>query len=245
MSGKNPIRIAAIGDIHYTKNCKGRLQKLFTEASKNADILVICGDFTDYGLPEEASVLAEDLKSYVHIPTIGVIGNHDFESGKVSEVQAILKETGLTLLDGESVELLDVGFAGVCGFGGGFAPHMLNAWGEPIIKDFVQETVNHALCLEKALARIGSAKRVVLLHYSPTRETVEGESPEIYPFLGSSRLEQAIDQFEVSVVFHGHAHNGKPQGKTSHDVPVFNVALPVTTRTKGKDSPVFYELRHA
>jgi Icc-related predicted phosphoesterase len=242
MSGKNPIRIAAIADIHYTKNCKGRLQKLFTEASKNADILVICGDFTDYGLPEEASVLAEDLKSYVHIPTIGVIGNHDFESGRVSEVQAILKETGLTLLDGESVELLGVGFAGVCGFGGGFAPHMLNAWGEPIIKDFVQETVNHALGLEKALARIGSAKRVVLLHYSPTRETVEGESPEIYPFLGSSRLEQAIDQFEVSVVFHGHAHNGKPQGKTSQGVPVFNVALAVTTRTKGKDAPVFYKL---
>jgi Icc-related predicted phosphoesterase len=113
------------------------------------------------------------------IPAVGVIGNHDFESGKVLEVKSILKETGLTLLDGESVELLGVGFAGVCGFGGGFAPHMLNAWGEPIIKDFVQETINRALSLEKALARVESAKRVVLLHYSPTRETVEGESPEI------------------------------------------------------------------
>ncbi len=225
MSGNKRIRIAAVGDIHYTKNCKGRLKELFTEASQKADILAICGDFTDYGLPEEASVLAEDLESYVHIPAIGVIGNHDFESGKVSEVKSILKETGLTLLDGESVEFFGVGFAGVCGFGGGFAPHMLNAWGEPIIKDFVQETIEHALCLEKALARVGSAKRVVLLHYSPTRETVEGESPEIYPFLGSSRLEQAIDEFEVSVVFHGHAHNGKAQGKTSHGVPVFNVAI--------------------
>ncbi|HEY4781016.1 MAG TPA: metallophosphoesterase [Chthoniobacterales bacterium] len=243
MSGNKRIRIAAVGDIHYTKNCKGRLKELFTEASQKADILAICGDFTDYGLPEEASVLAEDLESYVHIPAIGVIGNHDFESGKVSEVKSILKETGLTLLDGESVEFFGVGFAGVCGFGGGFAPHMLNAWGEPIIKDFVQETIEHALCLEKALARVGSAKRVVLLHYSPTRETVEGESPEIYPFLGSSRLEQAIDEFEVSVVFHGHAHNGKAQGKTSHGVPVFNVALPVTARTLGKDLPIFfYEL---
>ena len=129
MSVKKSIRIAAIGDIHYTKKCKGRLQELFTEASKKADILLICRDFTDYGLPEEASILAEDLKSYVHIPTVGVIGNHDFESGRVSEVQSILKETGLTLLDGESVEFLGVGFAGACGFGGGFAPHMLNAWG--------------------------------------------------------------------------------------------------------------------
>jgi predicted phosphohydrolase len=157
----------AYGDIHYTKNCKGRLQGVFTEASRKADILLICGDFTDYGLPEEASILAEDLKSHVHIPAIGVIGNHDFESGRVSEVQSILKETGLTLLNGESVEFLGVGFSWVCGFGGGFAPHMLNAWGEPIIKDFVQETINHALSLEKALARVESAKRVVLLHYSP------------------------------------------------------------------------------
>ena len=243
MSENNPIRIAAVGDIHYTKNCKGRLKELFTEASLKADILVICGDFTDYGLPEEASILAEDLKSYVRIPAIGVIGNHDFESGKVSEVQSILKETGLTLLDGESVELLGIGFAGVCGFGGGFSPHMLNAWGEPIIKDFVREAVNHALCLEKALTRVESPKRLVLLHYSPTRETVEGEPPEIYPFLGSSRLEQVIDQFDVAAVFHGHAHHGKARGKTSRGIPVFNVALPVTSRVKGKGLPIFfYEL---
>jgi Icc-related predicted phosphoesterase len=243
MSENRPIRIAAVSDIHYTKNCKGRLKELFTEASQKADILVICGDFTDYGLPEEASILAEDLKSHVRIPAIGVIGNHDFESGKVSEVQSILKETGLTLLDGESAELLGIGFAGVCGFGGGFSPHMLNAWGEPIIKNFVQEAVNHALCLEKALTRVESPKRLVLLHYSPTRETVEGESPEIYPFLGSSRLEQVIDQFDVAAVFHGHAHHGKAQGKTSRGIPVFNVALPVTSRTKGKSLPIFfYEL---
>jgi Icc-related predicted phosphoesterase len=242
MDGKK-LRIAAVADIHYTKNCKGRLKDLFNEASQKADILLICGDFTDYGLPEEASVLAEDLKSYVHIPTVGVIGNHDFESGKVAEVQSIIKETGLTLLDGESIDFSGVGFAGVCGFGGGYTPHMLNAWGEPIIKEFVQETVSQALCLEKALARIESAKRVALLHYSPTRETVEGEPPEIYPFLGSTRLEQAIDQYEVSVVFHGHAHHGKLEGKTPRGVPVFNVALPVIARTKGKDLPIFfYEL---
>jgi Icc-related predicted phosphoesterase len=243
MSGKKSIRIAAISDIHYTRNCKGRLKDLFTEASQKANILVICGDFTDYGLPDEASILADDLKSYVHIPAIGVIGNHDFEAGKVSEVQSILKETGLTILDGESAEFFGVGFAGVCGFGGGFSPHMLNAWGEPIIKDFVQEAVNHALCLEKALTRVESPKRVVLLHYSPTRETVEGEPPEIYPFLGSSRLEQVIDQFDVAAVFHGHAHHGKPQGKTSRGIPVFNVALPVTARLKARDLPIFfYEL---
>jgi Icc-related predicted phosphoesterase len=174
---------------------------------------------------------------------VGVIGNHDYESGKISEVQSILEESGVTILDGEGAEFLDVGFAGVPGFGGGFAPHMVKAWGETIIKAFVQETLDQALQLEKALSRLDTEKRIVLLHYSPTRETVEGENPEIYPFLGSSRLEQTIDQFKVSVVFHGHAHNGKVQGKTAQGVPVFNVSLPVIARTKQNALPIFfYEL---
>src|SRR5258707_14163158 len=121
MSVKKSIRIAAIGDIHYTKNCKGRLQELFTEASKKADILLICGDFTDYGLPEEASILAEDLKSYVHIQAIGVIGNHDFESGRGSGEQSILKETGLAFLGEESVGFLHVRFLRVWEFSGRFS----------------------------------------------------------------------------------------------------------------------------
>jgi Icc-related predicted phosphoesterase len=143
-------------------------------------------------------------------------------------------------LDGDSAEFFGVGFAGVPGFGGGFAPQMLNAWGEPIIKAFVQETLDQALRLEKSLSRLETEKQVVLLHYSPTRETVEGEHPEIFPFLGSSRLEQTIDQFKVAAVFHGHAHNGKPRGKTTQGVPVFNVSMPVIARTKESGLPVFY-----
>jgi Icc-related predicted phosphoesterase len=168
-----------------------------------------------------------------------VVGNHDFESGKIEEVQRILGETGMHILDGESIEILGVGFAGVCGFGGGFDRQMLNPWGEPMIKAFVQEAVDHSLRLEKALNRLTMARRAVLLHYAPIRGTVEGENQEIYPFLGSSRLENPINQFKVSVVFHGHAHNGSPSGKTSAEVPVFNVALPVILRQNGHQLPLF------
>src|SRR5215472_7179242 len=213
---------------------KGALKDLFAEASSTADVLLVCGDFTDYGLPEEATVLAEDLKAHVRIPIIGVVGNHDFESGKNGEVQAIIEQAGVTLLDGDTTEIGDVGFAGVCGFGGGFGQQMLNAWGEPLIKAFVQEALDHSLRLEKALTRLTTKKRVVLLHYSPIRDTVNGEHPELFPFLGSSRFEATIDQFEVSAVFHGHAHHGAPEGKTARQVPVFNVALPVLARSSGK-----------
>jgi Icc-related predicted phosphoesterase len=240
MKASKPVRIAAVSDIHYTKNCKGKFKELFTEASQKADIFAVCGDFTDYGLPEEAIILGADLKSHVRIPIVGVIGNHDFESGKAPEVQSILQEHGVTILDGDSAEFLGVGFAGVRGFGGGFAPHMLNAWGEPVIKAFVQETLDQALRLERALSRLETEKRIVLLHYSPTRETVEGEHPELYPFLGSSRLEQTIDEFNVTAVFHGHAHNGKAEGKTTKGVPVFNVSLAVTARTKADALPIFF-----
>lgn len=147
------------------------------------------------------------------------------------------------ILDGEAIEILGAGFAGVCGFGGGFDRQMLNAWGEPMIKAFVQETVDHSLRLEKALNRLTMDRRVVLLHYSPIRETVQGENPEIFPFLGSSRLENPINQFNVSVVFHGHAHNGMPSGKTSTQIPVFNVSLPVISRKTADELPLFvYEL---
>jgi Icc-related predicted phosphoesterase len=157
----------------------------------------------------------------------------------IEEVQSILAETGMHILDGESIEILGAGFAGVCGFGGGFDRQMLNPWGEPIIKAFVQEALDHSLRLEKALNRLPMARRVVLLHYAPIRATVEGENPEIFPFLGSSRLENPINQFNVSVVFHGHAHNGTPSGRTSAQVPVFNVALPLISRQNGDELPLF------
>ena len=139
----------------------------------------------------------------------------------------------MNVLNGEAIEIAGVGFAGICGFGGGFGRRMLNAWGEPLIKQFVQESISHAVRLEQALAKLQTEKRIVVLHYSPIRDTLQGEDPEIYAFLGSSRLEEPINRFKVTAVFHGHAHNGLLDGKTSTGIPVYNVsgrsARPVTT----------------
>jgi Icc-related predicted phosphoesterase len=241
MDEKGHIRIAAVGDIHYAKTAKGKLGDLFVSATSNADVLVLAGDLTEYGSPDEATVLAEDLRTHVRIPVIAVLGNHDFESGKPAEVQSALENVGVTFLDGSGIEINGVGIAGVCGFGGGFDRQMLSAWGEPLIKAFVQESVDHSLRLGKALTNLTTEKKVVVLHYSPVRSTVKGENPEIYPFLGSSHLEATIDHFGASVVFHGHAHNGEPAGKTAGKVPVFNVALPVLLRA-GNDPFLLYEV---
>ena len=225
-----PLRIAATADLHCTKSGKGHFHPLFEEASRVADVLLLCGDLTDYGLPEEAHVLAEDIRSYASIPVLAVLGNHDYESGKADEVVKILGDAGVKVLDGECCEIGGIGFAGVCGFGGGFGRRMLNAWGEPLIKSFVQEAIDQAVRLERALGRMETPQRVVLLHYSPIRETVHGEDPEIFPFLGSTRLEGPLNRFNVQLAFHGHAHNGQPEGRTSGGVPVYNVSLPILKR---------------
>lgn len=225
-----PLRIAATADLHCTKSGKGHFHPLFAEASQSADVLLLCGDLTDYGLPEEAHVLAEEIRSYATVPVLAVLGNHDYESGQTAELTRILTEAGVQMLDGECCEIGGVGFAGVCGFGGGFGRRMLNPWGEPLIKSFVQEAIDHGVKLERALGRIETAQRVVLLHYAPIRETVAGEDPEIFPFLGSTRLEGPLNRFNVQLAFHGHAHNGYPEAKTSAGVPVFNVSLPVLKR---------------
>lgn len=221
------MRIAAAADLHYNKSSQGSLQALFVEASAAADVLLLCGDLTDYGEVEEARILAHDIKAHASIPVLAVLGNHDFESGHADKVVKILTEAGVTMLDGECVELQGVGFAGVCGFGGGFGSSMLSAWGEPLIKSFVQEAVNHAMRLERALARLETTQRVVLLHYAPIRETVVGENPEIFPFMGSTRLEGPLNRHKATAVFHGHAHHGTHEGRTSAGVPVYNVSLPL------------------
>lgn len=225
------MRIAALADIHYNKHSHGRLREMFERISAEADILLLCGDLTDYGTAEEAAVLAEDLRKYIRAPILGVLGNHDFESDQTAEVRAAIETAGVRVLDGESEVIDGVGFAGVCGFGGGFGNRMLNAWGERIIKLFVHEAVDQAMRLEQALARLHTENRVVLLHYAPIRETVEGEPPEIFPYLGSTRLEGPLNRFKVDVAFHGHAHNGQPEGRTSGGVPVFNVAMPLLAST--------------
>jgi len=224
MATFNRPRIAATSDLHYVRNSKGLWKDLFLYASENADVLAICGDLTDYGLPEEAQVLAEDLRAHCHIPVVAVFGNHDFESGAIGEVTKILEGAGVHLLDGECAEIQNVGFVGVRGFGGGFGSRMLAAWGEPATKHFVQESVDQALHLERALARLETTYRIALLHYSPIRDTIVGENPEIFPFLGSTRLEGPLNRFKVDAAFHGHAHNGTHEGATSTGIPVYNVA---------------------
>jgi Icc-related predicted phosphoesterase len=221
------MRIAAVSDIHYNKESRGKEQELFRAVCNEADAFLMCGDLTDHGHEEEARVLAEDLHTYSRIPMIGILGNHDYESGEPEKVRTILEEAGVKMLDGESLVLDGIGFAGVCGFAGGFDRWSLNPWGEPVIKQFVQVTVEEVLKLESALTRLETEKRIVLLHYSPIRQTVEGECPEIFPFLGSSRLEDPLNHYDVTAAFHGHAHHGTAEGKTSKDIPVYNVSLPV------------------
>jgi len=225
------LRVAAMGDLHVSRSSHGTFQALFAQISSTADVLLLCGDFTDYGLPEEARVLARELTASMRIPVIAVLGNHDFEGGRPHEIRQILTDAGVAVLDGEATEIGGVGFAGVKGFAGGFGRGALGPWGEPAIKAFVQESVDEALKLEAALARLRTPRRVALLHYSPIRATVEGEPHEIFPYLGSSRLEEPINRYRVSAVFHGHAHRGTPEGRTSAGVPVHNVSIPLLTRT--------------
>ena len=221
------VRVAALSDIHYSKDSHGALLPVFERISETSDILVLAGDLTDYGLAEEAKVLARDLTTMVKIPIVAVLGNHDFESGQEEELVKILSDAGVKMLDGDTFETHGVGFAGVRGFCGGFGRGALGAWGERIIKEFVHEAVNEALKLESALARLNTEQRIAVLHYAPIRETVEGEPLEIYPFLGSSRLEEPLARFDVTAVFHGHAHKGRPEGHTAKGIPVYNVAQQV------------------
>jgi Icc-related predicted phosphoesterase len=225
------VRIAATGDLHFGKASTGTLQPLLSQIATDADVLLLAGDLTDYGTPDEARGLAKELASSVHIPIVAVLGNHDFEGGAEEEVQKILADHGVCILDGDTCEVQGVGFAGVKGFAGGFGRRALGPWGEAIIKQFVHEAVNEALKLESALARLRTEKRVVLLHYSPVESTVEGEPREIFPYLGCSRLEEPLGRYAVSAVIHGHAHNGQLEGKTSSNVPVYNVAYPLMKKT--------------
>jgi Icc-related predicted phosphoesterase len=157
------MRVAAVGDLHCTKSSQGALQPWLSRIADRADILVLCGDLTDYGLPEEAQVLGKEL-AVVRVPILAVLGNHDLESGKADDVCSILREAGVDILDGDAREIEGVGFAGVKGFAGGFGARALGPWGEPTIKQFVHEAINETLKLEGALARLRTTQRAVLLH---------------------------------------------------------------------------------
>ena len=230
------VRVAALADLHCTKSSQGLFQPLLARVSEAADMLLVAGDLTDYGLPEEARVLVKELTA-LHVPVVAVLGNHDYESGKEGDVRQILADAGVVVLDGDACEVHGVGVAGIKGFGGGFGTRALGPWGEAIYKSFVREALDEALKLETALARLRTDRLIALLHYSPIPETVEGEPLEIYPFLGSSRLEEPINRYPVSLVLHGHAHRGQLEGATKSGVPVYNVSMPLLTRTFADRAP--------
>jgi Icc-related predicted phosphoesterase len=231
------VRVAALGDLHCSRTSQGAFQPLFSKIAESADVLLIAGDLTDCGLPDEARVLARELTA-IHLPVVAVLGNHDFESGKGDEVRQIVSDAGVVVLDGDACETHGIGIAGIKGFGGGFGLRALGPWGEPIIKQFVREAVDEALKLEAALARLRTRHLLALLHYSPVQQTVEGEPLEIYPFLGSSRLEEPLNRYPVSLVVHGHAHRGQLQGATTSGVPVYNVCMALLTHSFS-DRPPF------
>ncbi len=231
-SANGVVRIAAVADLHFGRHPPGALQPLLTRISRESDVLLVCGDLTDHGLPDEGRALVREIGPHAGVPIVAVLGNHDHESGHVDELTTIFRDAGISVLDGDAVEVRGIGFAGTKGFCGGFGRHTLGAWGESAMKAFVQEALNEALKLETALARLRTPSRVALLHYSPVQATVDGEPLEIYPFLGSSRLEEPLGRFEVSAVFHGHAHHGQPAGRTAQGAPVFNVSYPLLQRVR-------------
>jgi len=231
------VRVGAMADLHCAKESAGQLRPLLTRVADEVDVLLLGGDLTDYGLPEEAEILAAELAG-LRVPLVGVLGNQDFQSGKQDELRRILCDAGVKMLDGDACEVLGVGIAGGKGFAGGFGRGTLGPWGEDIIKQFVREAVDEAFKLENALARLRTPRRVALLHYAPIAATVEGEPREIFPFLGCGRLAEPLSRYPVAAVFHGHAHRGSPEGRLDNGVPVFNVALPLLRRLWPDRTPV-------
>ncbi|WP_017731929.1 metallophosphoesterase family protein [Nafulsella turpanensis] len=241
MKNTQSTRIAAVGDIHVKEGDEGKWAPYFRILCEEADVLLLCGDLTDTGKPEEAVVLLEELQ-HCDVPVIGVLGNHDFQSGMEKEVSAILKKA-LKLLDGDSVVVEGVGFAGVKGFSGGFGRYKMPAYGEEMNKVYVQEVLREAEKLDGALEELnrqdGGLKKVAVLHYAPVEETLVGEPIQIYSYLGSSYLADPLDKHRVKVAFHGHAHAGALKGNTSGGIEVFNVSVPVL-RANGFKVPFYF-----
>jgi Icc-related predicted phosphoesterase len=224
--GSREIRIAAVGDLHYDATRGTSFRDMFAEVNRKADVLVLCGDMTTHGKPEQMAAFVQELAG-VDIPIVSVLGNHDYEAGQFVEVTHILEERGIQVLDGQSIVIDGVGFCGTKGFAGGFGRGALAPFGELLIKEFVQAALDEALKIENGLRSLTTDIRICVLHYAPIFETIVGEPEVIWPFLGSSRLLQPIDTIGCDVVFHGHAHHGTIEAKTPSGIPVFNVAMPL------------------
>lgn len=237
----NKVKVAAVGDIHAGRSGWGPYTELFTAISSTADILLLCGDLTHRGQIEEAELLVSELRS-CRIPVGAVLGNHEYENNHEAEIKKILKQNKVILLDEEPFTLHDVGFAGVKGAGGGFGEHMLAPFGEQALKIFAREASDEALKLEGLLSQLETSKKVVIMHYSPIRDTVVNESEEIFAFLGSSHLMEPIDTYNATVAFHGHAHKGTYDGKTLKGIPVYNVSYPLMQKRNPKQPYALIEV---
>lgn len=218
--------IAAMADVHMSDHKKGSYVEIFKKLSKKAEVLIIAGDLTDHGTTEEAEMLLEELQA-CSIPVVMVLGNHDYDKNQQNKIIAVLQTEKTHVLKGTTCIINDIGFAGIKGFGGGFEERMTSPIGEQIMKNFVQESVEDVMKLEHALQELRTEKKIVVMHYSPIKATVEGEPLEIYPFLGCSRLENPINNLKPNIVFHGHAHHGAHEGKTRGNIFVYNVSFPV------------------
>jgi Icc-related predicted phosphoesterase len=225
------IRIAASGDVHFGPDSAGTLRPCLERLDQDADVLLLAGDLTKSGDPAEAEVLAAELVGLA-VPVVAVLGNHDHHSDRPDEVRGVLERVGVTVLEGEhavvEVEGASVGVAGAKGFGGGFTGSSGTEFGEPEMKAFIRHSRELASNLERALVEIRDADvRLALMHYAPVRETLQGEPPEIFPFLGTYLLAEAVDRVGADLVLHGHAHHGSEKGITPGGVNVRNVAMPV------------------
>jgi Icc-related predicted phosphoesterase len=230
------IRVAAVGDIHLGPDSGGTLRPAFETLAECADLLLLAGDLTRHGTVEEAEVVAGEVRG-LGVPVVAVLGNHDYQSDQEAEVTATLDAAGVTVLEGEgtvvSVGGVRVGVAGTKGFGGGFAGRSGGEFGEPEMKEFIRYTRRCADGLRgslKMLEEAGCAVRIALTHYAPVPDTLAGEPPEIYPFLGSYLLAEAVDEAGADLAVHGHAHMGVEHGMTSEGIRVRNVAQPVIGR---------------
>ena len=235
------MRIAALADLHYSPQSYDRIREQMSRVRDEADVLVLAGDLTNYGKPAEMESLLNALVR-VRVPIVAILGNHDYESGHEAELMKMMTDEGIKVLDGTGYERDGVGFAGCKGFLGGFGRGVLTAFGEKEVKSFVQAAIDECLKLERAMSQLRAQKRVVVVHYSPIPATVVGEAPEIYPYLGTSRLAEVIDRHGANIVIHGHAHHGAPEGKTTAGIPVYNVALALIQQQDSKAAYRVFEI---
>ncbi|MDP8992276.1 MAG: metallophosphoesterase [Actinomycetota bacterium] len=224
------IKVAAVGDVHAGEDSAGRLRPHWRNLAEQADLFLLAGDLTRHGERAEAAVLAGELRE-LGLPTMAVLGNHDYHGDQEHLVAEELEEAGVTVLEGQAaivdVDGTRVGVAGCKGFGGGFLGACASDFGEPEMKAFVRHTKAIADRLHDALAGLEADVRIALLHFSPVQDTLQGERLEIYPFLGSYLLGEAVDRAGADLALHGHAHGGSEKGVTPGGVPVRNVAQPV------------------